>query len=399
MKRKISIVGGGSCALLLGCELDPEKFDVSIYEKNSALGRKFLVAGEGGLNLTHSENETNFIKRYTPFEFLEQAFTSFSNKDLINWLTALGVETYVGSSGRVFPVKGIKPIEVLNCILDKIKKNKVDIYTKHSLKDFSSDGPLIFENEGKLREVKSDAVIFCLGGASWPVTGSTGDWAGLFNKKGISINPFQASNCSFKVNWPVTLAAKIEGKILKNISTACGGKTHLGEIVMTRFGLEGSGIYPLSPLIRGQLEESGSAEIVIDFKPNMSLQKIHEKIKTKIAGKNMTEHLKTELNLSDLQMQLLKQFLSKEQYLDSDLLAKAIKQFKLSITGFGPVEEAISTVGGVALKEIDSGFQLKKLPQHFVIGEMLDYDAPTGGYLLQSCFSMAKYLADELNSA
>jgi len=398
LKKRIAIVGGGACALMLACELNPSKFEVSVYEKNAAPGRKFLVAGEGGLNLTHSENEADFVKRYTPPLFLESAFKSFSNKDLIYWLSAIGIETYIGSSGRVFPVKGIKPIEVLNHFLDKIKKNKTNIYTKYKLKDFSGDGVLFFENESEITEVKSDLTIFCMGGASWPVTGSVGDWTGMFSKKGIKINPFRASNCSFHVDWPESLLAKIEGKALKNISVGCGGKKHSGEMVITHSGLEGSGIYPLSPEIRGVLERTGTAEITIDLKPALSLEKITGKIKTKTAGKNVTERLKNAINLGDTQILLLKNFLSKADFLDNEALAKSIKQFRLSITGLGPVEQAISTVGGIALEEVDPAFRLKKIPGHFVIGEMLDYDAPTGGYLLQSCFSMAKYLSDRLNS-
>ena len=391
-------MGGGACALMLACELDPKKFDVSIYEKNTALGRKFLVAGDGGLNLTHSENETNFISRYTPSSFLREAFFHFSNKDLITWINALGIETYVGSSGRVFPKEGIKPIEVLNRILEKIKINNVTLHTKISLIDFSLKGGLVFETNDQLKEIKSDIVIFCMGGASWPVTGSTGDWAEIFKKKEININPFQASNCSFKIEWDLKIKSKIEGKVLKNISVSCGDKKLLGEIVLTQTGIEGSGIYPFSPEIRLQLEKNRMAEISIDFKPGMSLENILEKINAKPVNKNLTEHLKTQLHLGEGQMQLLKYFLSKEDFLNSSILSKYIKHFTLKLTGTGAIADAISTVGGVVLEEIDANFQLKKLTQHYVIGEMLDYDAPTGGYLLQSCFSMAKYLADHLNA-
>ncbi len=383
---------------MLACELNTAKFDVSIYEKNGALGRKFLVAGEGGLNLTHSENQKNFITRYTPASFFENSFLHFSNKDFILWLNELGITTFVGSSGRVFPSRGIKPIEVLNTFLNKIKKNKVEIFTKHTLKKFSHENILYFESGSVLKEIKSDIIIFCLGGASWPVTGSDGIWTALIKEKGIQINPFKASNCSFKINWPDAIVSKIEGKVLKNISITCGGKIHLGEIVLTKTGIEGSGIYPLSPEIRIQLEEKKIAEIVLDFKPNLSLEKIQEKLNSKPSETNITEHLKKHLNLSNIHVQLLKSYLSKEDFLNNIILSKKVKEFKLLITETGPIEDAISTIGGIDLKEIDSNFQLKKLPECYAIGEMLDYDAPTGGYLLQSCFSMAKFLSDRLNS-
>lgn len=399
MKKNVTIVGGGAAALVLACELDPEKFEVSIFEKNAALGRKFLVAGEGGLNLTHSEKEDSFLSRYSPSDFLKEAFTQFSNKQLIVWLNALGIETFIGSSGRAFPKQGMKPIEVFNIILEKIKKNRVGIHTKHRWKGFSEHGELIFEVGDELKKLKSDYTVFCLGGASWPVTGSLGDWTSYFSEKNISTIPFRASNCAFKVEWPSSFIAKTEGKILKNISTQCGNKMQVGEIVITRFGLEGSGIYPLSPEIRVQMDKFAQAEICIDLKPNLSSEKIVKRLEGKPAKVNLTEFLKSELNINEVQITLLKHFLSKDEFLNSTSLAQNIKRFKLNIVGFAPIDEAISTVGGISVSEIDDFFQLKKLPGHFVIGEMLDYDAPTGGYLLQSCFSMAKYLAANLNKS
>lgn len=397
MKTKVAIVGGGACALMLGCELDPEKFEVTLYEKNTALGRKFLVAGDGGLNLTHSEDKQNFIQRYTPSAFFEEAFSHFSNTELGDWFKELGVETYVGSSGRVFPLIGIKPIEVLNKLLYRLKENKVAILTKHNFLDFNAEGDVSFEINGIKKNIKTDLVVFCLGGASWPVTGSTGDWKNTFEKKGIQVNPFRASNASFKIEWPEHLISKLEGKILKNISISCENKRQMGEVVLTRFGIEGSGIYPFSPDVRSLLQTTGKADIFIDLKPSFSSEKIKEKLNQRPVKQNLSGYLKTGLHLSDIQLILLKNFLSKDEFLDIDLLVDRIKKFPLSITGTGPIEEAISSVGGIDLSEVNSNFELKKIPRHFVVGEMLDYDAPTGGYLLQSCFSMAYFVAGRLN--
>jgi uncharacterized flavoprotein (TIGR03862 family) len=388
-------VGGGVCALMLASELNTSKFSVSVYERNNALGRKFLVAGDGGLNLTHSENKESFIKRYTPGDFLEAAFNYFSNKDLVKWINGLGIETYVGSSGRVFPKKGIKPAEVLNAILRKIKSNSATIHYKHTWRGFSAVNDLIFENNGELKELKSDIVIFCLGGGSWSVTGSKGEWTGSFMEKGVRVLPFEPSNCALKIDWDKSLRIKIEGKALKNIVITCGGKRHAGEVVLTKFGIEGSGIYPLSPQIRSGLRETGKAEIVIDLKPQFSETKIRELLKEKTRG--ISEALKNELGFNTLHIQLIKAFVSKEDFLDPAKLAFHLKNLQLTITGMAPVDEAISTVGGISLQEVNSNFELRKMSRHFVIGEMLDYDAPTGGYLLQSCFSMANYLAGHLN--
>jgi uncharacterized flavoprotein (TIGR03862 family) len=398
LKKRVVIIGGGSSALMLGCELNPEKFDITIYEKNAALGRKFLVAGDGGLNLTHSENSKNFIHRYTPFTFLEKAFCNFTNLDLINWLQDIGITTFVGSSGRVFPVKGIKPVEAFNFFHEKIKKNAVSILSRHEWLGFSKNNHLVFGHNKNLIEIESDYIIFCLGGASWSITGSKGDWLDYFRKKNITARPFEASNCAFKINWGDELIKKIEGKVLKNISITCGNKTHFGEIMLTRFGIEGSGIYPLSPEIRKQLNKKGSAEILIDLKLGVTSEKIIEKLQTIILKKGLTNNLKKLLNLSSVQIQLLKTHLSKEDFMSLSKLAHNIKHFKLAIIDSASVDESISTVGGIALSEIDQNFELKKLRDHFAIGEMLDYDAPTGGYLLQSCFSMANYVAHYLNS-
>ena len=397
MKKTISIIGGGASALILGCELNTKKYTVSIFEKNTALARKFLVAGDGGLNLTHSEDESKFILRYTPYEFLETAFKNFSNKDLIKWLNNTGLETFVGTSGRVFPKKGIKPIDVLNRLEEKIKSNSVKINFKHEWTGFSENNELIFKTPTGNKQIQSDVVIFCLGGASWPVTGSKGDWLSFFKDKKIKTTPFEASNCSFKINWPQELIKVIEGKPLKNISIKCGNKIHAGEIVLTSFGIEGSGIYPLSPQIRDELNKLGLAKIYIDLKPLSSSEEVLKKITNSRSKLSYTENIVKQLNLNKTQIILLKSVMSKSDFLDPIKIVNNLKNLELLISSLGPIEDAISSVGGISLTEISEDFELKKLKNKFVIGEMLDYDAPTGGYLLQSCFSMGKYLADHLN--
>ena len=397
MRKTVSIVGGGAAALMLACELDFTKFDVTLYEKNKQLARKFLVAGDGGFNLTHSENEAKFISRYTPSFFLQSAFTHFSNTHFIYWLKQLGVETFVGTSGRIFPLKGIKPIDVLDAFLQRIKKNNVHLKTSHEWIGFSKEKNLLFKNLQTVIEVKSDLVIFCLGGGSWSVTGSNATWMNGFRELSILCHPFEASNCAFKVNWPKNFIENVSGKALKNIKISCENKVHAGEVVITNFGLEGSGIYPFSPEIRSQLKKEGQAKIIIDLKPDLSADIILQKLEVINDKKNLSERLKHHLHFSETQIKLLKAFLSKEDFLNTKQLIASIKQFEITIAGLAEVEESISTVGGIDLTEINEKFELKKLPHHYCIGEMLNYDAPTGGYLLQSCFSMAHFLATNLN--
>ncbi len=398
MKPTVSIIGGGACALMLGCELSTARYHVRIYEQNAAPGRKFLVAGDGGLNLTHSEPAGDFIQRYTPFPFLEPAFRQFSNRDFINWLNGLGIETYVGSSGRVFPKQGIKPVEVLNVLLQKIKQNRVELHMHHQWKGFAPDNTLLMEHKGTSFALKSDIVIFCLGGASWPVTGSQGSWAAYFKNRGLLVNPFEASNCAYRVNWPTDLIAAIKGKALKNGVVHCEGTSHAGEVLLTAEGIEGSGIYPLSPPIRRQLKQQGRAEVFVDMKPLVTIETLLQRINMPRGKNSYTAHLEKQLNLNRVQLALLRHLLSKEDFVDAEKLVSHIKKLRIVITSAAPVEEAISTVGGLALEETGPFFELKKLPNHFAIGEMLDFDAPTGGYLLQSCFSMGKWLADRLNA-
>lgn len=394
-KQNITIIGGGPASLMLACSLDASKFNISIYEKNAALGRKFLVAGKGGFNLTHSENLEQFTERYYPKQFIEPFLNHFSNTDFREWLTSIGIETYVGTSKRVFPIKGIKPIEVLNAIESMFKKNNVSIYYNHEWKGWKNHD-LLFLNNGETKIIKSDVVIFVLGGASWKVTGSVGDWTSYFEEKGIQINSFYPSNCAYKINWNSELVKQISGHALKNCAFSCDNSHKKGEAVLTDFGIEGSGIYGLSKGIREQIIRDQQAELFIDFKPELSLQEIQNRFENR--GKlSIKDVLEKKINLSAVQIQLLKYQTSKEEYNQPEIISELIKKFPLILTDFAPVDDAISTVGGVALDEVNDNLELKKLPNHYCMGEMLDWDAPTGGYLLQACFSMGKFVGDKLN--
>jgi uncharacterized flavoprotein (TIGR03862 family) len=394
VKKSVSIIGGGPAALLLAVFLDCQKFKVTIYEKNKALGRKFMVAGKGGFNLTHSEPIAELIARYTPPHFLEEALLNFDNQDFRNWIDTIGIPTYIGSSKRVYPESGIKPIAVLNAILAVLDKQDTDIQYKHTWTGWNSNHDPVFNTD---TEIKSDYTIFALGGSSWKVTGSDGTWLDLFKTQGIDIVPFQASNCAYRVHWPEDFIMEHEGSPLKNIAISCLTKRQKGEAVITRFGLEGNAIYALSPQIRKELESHQKSTIFLDLKPTLSFEDLHQKIKESTLKKT-SEKLQKELKLSAAQVGLLKKYLSKETYLNPELLAQNIKKLRIEITGSALLNDAISTIGGVQLDAVDKNFQLKKIKNQYCIGEMLDWDAPTGGYLLQACFSMGVHVARHLNS-
>jgi hypothetical protein len=335
----------------------------------------------------------DFVERYTPDDFLNTALLNFTNLDLRDYLLSIGIPTFVGSSNRIYPEKGIKPIEVLQAILKVLDTNNVNIKFQEKWIGWDETGALQFDSGLKLQ---SDFTVFCMGGASWAKTGSDGTWLSLFANKGIITKPFEVSNCAFGIDWAEVFVQKCEGKPLKNISISCGSKTQKGEAVITSFGLEGNAIYGLSPEIRKQLQVNGIAEVFVDLKPSLSTELVLNKLKNSTA-KNTSKKLKIDLKLSSAQLELLKNYSSKEVFMDLVLLAKNIKKLNLTIYATAPLEEGISSVGGIELSEVTDFFELKKSPSHYCIGEMLDWDAPTGGYLLQACFSMGVFVASQLN--
>lgn len=387
-RTKVNIIGGGSAGLFAACFLDPEKFEVTIYDKNKALGRKFLVAGKGGFNLTHAEDSASFIGRYIPKEPLFKAFSTYNNGYFRQWLHDIGIPTYVGTSKRVFPNKGIKPIDVLHAIENKLKRNDVTIVLNHNWQGFSKEQ----------LNTKHEITIFALGGSSWKVTGSDGQWTNYFKAQGIDIVQFEASNCAFQVAWKPELIRLLEGKVIKNASFTCGSKTHKGEAVITTFGIEGSGVYPLSDEVRRALNSGQKAQLFIDLKPDLSAVELLVKLNTG-KHKNRKEQLSKTLHLSETALELLKQSTGKEDYLNNAHVVSLIKHFPIEITGLAPIDEAISTVGGIPFHELNANFELNKLPNHYCIGEMVNWDAPTGGYLLQMCFSMGAWVASKINGS
>ncbi|MES2654417.1 MAG: TIGR03862 family flavoprotein [Bacteroidota bacterium] len=393
-KKTIAIIGGGPSALMLAAQINTQVFDVTVYEKNFAVGRKFLVAGDGGLNITHSEVPQEFINKYTPVKFIKPFFETFNNNDLQYWLHQIGIETFIGSSKRVFPLKELKPIEVLNTIVNEVKQNNVNIQTQYEWLGWNND-ELVFKTPTENIHIISDYTVFALGGSSWAKTGSDGTWLSLFANQGIKTIPFQASNCAFEIAWPADFIKEHEGQYLKNIAATCGSLTKKGELAITKLGLEGGAIYALSNKIRAQLNSKNEAHLSIDLKPTLHQVAIEKKLSNE--QKSISEILKFDLNINVTQAALLKAILTKEEFLSAEILAYKIKNLPLTVIGTAPIDEAISTVGGIALSEVDANLALTKIPNTFCIGEMLDWDAPTGGYLLQANFSMGYYLAQYFN--
>lgn len=391
--KHVTIIGGGPAALLLAAGLDRTRFRVSLYERKKTLGRKFLVAGEGGLNLTYDEPLADLINHYAPADFMAPALRQFTNIDLRNWLRERGVPTFTGSSKRVFPDPGFKPIDVLNILREAATNGGADLHLGTEWRGWNVAGDLLFEGA---EPFTPDLIVFALGGASWRVTGSDGSWASAFGQRGLRVNPFRAANCAFGVDWSADFVTAHAGKPLKNIALSFGEQSVRGELTITDFGLEGNAIYALSHRLQEALGEGGPAVIYLDLKPTLTPQQVRAKL-GRSAGKAVSALLKSDLNLNRTEIALLKQGTDKATFLNPDRLAQTIKALPLRLHSAGPLDEAISTLGGLALSEVDENFRCRKLPNAYAIGEMLDWFAPTGGYLLQGCFSMGMLLARHLN--
>ena len=392
--QNLLIIGGGPAALMLAARLDTRRYRVTLCEQKKTVGRKFLVAGEGGLNLTYAEPPEALIARYSPALFLAAAIRQFNNTALRGWLHQRGVPTSVGTSKRVFPEASLKPFEVLNKIVAAVKENGGTIRTEMTWTGWTDTGALQFAN-GEM--INPDITVFALGGASWRVTGSDGAWRKPFVAKGIEVPPFRAANCAFEVKWNNAFIAAHVGKPLKNIALTHDGHRTTRELTISQFGLEGNAIYPLSEKLQRTLQSETTAEVYLDLKPTLTLAELRKKYERSKASK-VTAILKNDLRLDRTAIALLKQASDKATFLDPDRLLESIKALPLTLHAPGPLDEAISTLGGIALDEVDPHFQLKRLPNTYVIGEMLDWYAPTGGYLLQGCFSMGAALARHLNA-
>jgi uncharacterized flavoprotein (TIGR03862 family) len=392
-KKKIAIVGGGPAGLMAADVLS-KHFQVHVYEKEKGVGQKFLVAGKGGFNVTNGLQGEALADVYTPREFMREALSGFGPEALRQWLMEMDIPTFVGSSGRIFPEKGITQAEVLSRWKERLSAAGVKFHLKYRFTGFDAEDKVLMTSARKQGPVEADYVIFGLGGASWPVTGSDGSWREAFQAAGIQTLPFRASNCGIEIDWPVSFRESHQGKPLKNIAIRVNDKRIRGEALITAYGLEGNAVYPVVPEIRRMLEAGETAVISLDLKPVNSPEQLAAKAEGKTSAR--TKNYASLFNLSTEQIALLKAYTDKETFLSPPLFAETLKNVSIPVQALRPVEEAISTVGGIALSELNPDFSLRKFPDYFAVGEMLDWDAPTGGFLLQGCFSSGHRAAETI---
>lgn len=390
--QTVAIIGGGPAGLMAAEVLSQVGLKVDLYDAMPSVGRKFLLAGVGGMNITHSEPSPAFVARYAErAQMIAPLLRSFGAEALCEWIHGLGIQTFVGSSGRVFPTD-MKAAPLLRAWLKRLRESGVVIHTRHRWMGWNADNTLrIAGPEGELA-LRPAATLLALGGASWSRLGSDGAWVPLLEHRGVRIAPLQAANCGFEVSaWSELLRSKFAGAPLKNIAMGLEGHTlRLGECVITQTGVEGSLVYALSAQIREAINRSGSATVEIDLLPGKTIAEVQKALSKPRGSRSMSKHLHSQLGLDGVKAALLRELTPATTFTDPALLAMAIKTLPLPLIKPRPLDEAISTAGGVRFEALNEQLMIPSLPGVFCAGEMLDWEAPTGGYLLTACFASGR---------
>lgn len=391
---RVAIIGGGPAGLMAAEVLAAGGVEVDVYDAMASTGRKFLLAGKGGMNITHSEPMDAFVARYGARSVeVGRWLRDFTPQQVRDWIHGLGIDTFVGTSGRVFPTD-MKAAPLLRAWLHRLRESGVRFHMRHRWLGWR-DGSLLFATpEGELA-VDADATILALGGASWARLGSDGAWAPLLAACGVELAPLVPSNCGFDTDWSAHFSEKHAGAPLTTVAIGYEGRDgrrerRQGQFVITSTGIEGSLVYALSAPLRDQIAARGQATIWLDLAPDHDLERVRAEVLRPRGSRSMSSHLQSRLGIKGVKAGLLRECLDAAGYNDPGRLAAAIKALPLVLKRPRPIDEAISSAGGVRFEALDAGGMLAALPGVFVAGEMIDWEAPTGGYLLTACFASGR---------
>ena len=381
----VAIVGGGPAGLMAAEVLAAAGVRVDVYDAMPSVGRKFLLAGRGGMNITHSEPYADFAARYgSRAPDLRPMLDAFRPDDLRAWVHGLGIETFVGTSGRVFPTE-MKAAPMLRAWLHRLRESGVHFHQRHRWRGWTDDGALRFDTPDGPGTARHAAVLLALGGASWARLGSDGAWQAMLAERGVDLAPLVPANCGFDTGWSPHFAEKYAGHPLTTV--AIGGRK--GQMIVTATGVEGSLIYALSAGIRDRIAATGTATIELDLLPDWTLERVQQELSHPRGSRSMSSFLQSRLHIKGVKTGLLHEVLDKEAFHDPQHVAAALKALPIILRKARPIDEAISCGGGVRFEALE-GMMLKAMPGVFVAGEMLDWEAPTGGYLLTACLASGK---------
>ena len=389
MDKSVAIIGGGPAGLMAAEVISGGGVKVDMYDSMPSLGRKFLMAGKSGLNITHSEPFERFISRYGKRRAqIEPMLKRFGPEELRQWVHGLGMETFVGTSGRVFPAGvGMKASPLLRAWLKRLSDSGVTFHLRHKWKGWSPDRSLHFETPEGTVLIQAEAVVLALGGGSWSRLGSDGAWVPWLEQTGATVAPLKPSNCGFDVNWSPHFRGRFNGHPIKSVVLSFGPFRQQGEFIVTKDGVEGSLIYAASAMLRDEIDARDSAVMTLDLAPDRSTEWLVEKLSKPRGSRTMASHLEKTVGIKGVKAGLLREFISKDDFASAERLAHFIKNLPVPLIAARPLDEAISTAGGISFESLDEHLMLRLMPGVFCAGEMLDWEAPTGGYLLTACFA------------
>lgn len=392
----VAIIGAGPAGLMAADILSSQGIKADIFDAMPTAGRKFLMAGKSGLNISHSEPLDKLLARFGDKEkMLAPALNAFNASDIEKFMAELGIESFVGSSGRIFP-KAMKTAPLLRAWLKRLSDNGATLHTRHRWTGWDDDGSLVFSVASENIHYRSKATVLALGGGSWSRLGSDAAWVDTLTTKGVTVNPLKPANCGFDVTWSEHFLSRCEGEPVANVILSHQDQTSKGSFVVTKNGIEGGAVYMISAALRDGVDANGSTMLMVDLTPDKSAEQLQRALSSSRGRKSLSNHMRRTTGIHGVKAQLLRECLPNETFDDMPALARAIKGVPIKIERPRPIDEAISTAGGVSFDAMDENFKLKAIENTYCIGEMMDWEAPTGGYLITACMATGHHVGNAI---